>query len=203
MNRTHIIALAAVLLVAASIGIGYAVTYTGVTETTSELGYEKYSVSLTNAQGGVVSEPIAFDGPTCTTETVDTLKTITVTGTTATATGYQIKVECPSTQTLNVRAKLVMEDQRSWAIIDRISFTVTSGDTNTYTWQPTGSSWNDASISLGNMSPSNTYDLTITVVYKSIVFTDIISTETDDFLDLTGMKVILAGSVHDPIVAAA
>ena len=202
MNRTHIIALAAIMLVAASIGIGYAVTYTGVTETTTELDYEKYSVSLTDSQGGVVSAPIAFDGPTCTTETVGTLRTITVTGGTVTASGYQIKIECPSTETLDVRAKLVMLDQRSWAVIDHISFAVTSGDTNTYTWQPTGNSWNDASISFGSMSPSNTYDLTITVVYKSIVFTDIISTETDDFLDLTGMKVILAGSVHDPIVAA-
>lgn len=199
-NSNIIIAMIAVAAIAAA-GIGYAVVYTGVADTSSHADFDQYMIEIDNSGGNQITAPITITQPTVTTDEdpVTHLADIAVTASTATSATYKIKVTCPDSS-LYVRAKLQMEDLRSWAIINTITMTVGS---TTYTWTCNGNNYQDVTKDLGSLSRGVSYDVSITVTYRECSFTDIYTEEEDlDFLDISGMKLILAASTHNPLTSS-
>ena len=207
--KNSTIAFSVIALVALSlVGAGYAVTYYGVTETSSTLGFDEYAIYITNADETTqISTPITVAGPTYTKvddsftasdghTTVDT-STVTVSaGAVSPSSTYKLKIDAPAGMGLSVRAKIVMDDARTWAFIN--SIVITAGNSNTVTWQPTGSTWTEQSQLFSSFN-AGTYNLSITVNYKATEFTDI-HTDVDDFNFMTiGMKLILALADDDPV----
>ena len=199
--KNSAIAIAAVALIAATlIGAGYAVTYYGVTETNSSMSFDEYAIRITSGDGQTqISTPIIIDGPTYTQVNDDLAHTTTITVENTTETpdsSYYLKIDGPTGLNLNVRAKIVMDDPGTWAIINNI--TLTAGSTNTVSWVPTGANWNEESRLFSPMT-TGTYNLSISVTYKAVEFQDI-STQAESlsFLNL-GMKLVLALSDDDPV----
>ena len=199
MKNTNVLAVIVVMAIAA-VGIGYAVTYTGVADTSSTAAYDQYMIEIDNSGGNQIISPITVAQPTVTTTEDQTthLADVTVASGTATSATYKIKVTCPDSS-LYVRAKIQMDDLRSWAMINTITMTVGS---TTYTWTCNGNNYQDVTKDLGSLSRGVSYDMSISVTYRACTFTDIYTEEEDlDFLDL-GIKLILAASTHNPLTSS-
>lgn len=213
--------IAAMILIAtiAFTGFGLATVYTGTTHTSSPVSYDDMTVDILNRNGTEASS-IVFSGPGYT-KTGSSDVTYTITGETVNINNYKLSLS----DNAYVRATVIMDDPRSWWMIDSIVITVYQ-DTEcthiagTYEWAPsdatapgpgdTWASWiDDGDIWVADVPPAiqlnTTYAnyLDIEIVFRDCSIT-VNSNEApegstlDAFLDVAG-KIVFSAGTTDPM----
>ena len=209
-----------VLITAIAItGVGLAVVYTGTTHTSSPVSYDAATVDVTNRNGSQ-ADSISFSGPEYD-SSGSTNVTYTIHSSTVNIESYKLTLS----DNMYVRAAVIMDDPRSWWMIDSIVVTVYQ-DTSctqvagTYEWSPldeaapgvgdTWASWtNDDVIWVADVPPAVLLRTTDANYLKvSITFRDCSITlnsneapsgsTLDAFLDMSG-KIVFSAGATDPM----
>lgn len=219
MKRT--IAVMVLVTLIAVTGIGIAAVYTGTTHTSSPVSYDGVTVDVTNRNDSTATS-ITFSGPEYS-KTGSTNVTYTVSADTVNIDDYKLALSDNS----YVRAMVIMDDPRSWWMIDSIVITVyrDSGCTQvagTFEWSPsdaaapgvgdTWASWMDedevwvadvsSAVQLRSLD-ANYLDIDITFRDCSITVN---SNETPEgstlgaFLNMSG-RIVFSASLTDPMSA--
>jgi hypothetical protein len=213
------IAVMIVITLIAVAGVGLAAVYTGTTHTSSPVSYEDVTIDVTNRDGSGASA-ITFTGPEYNSSGSNDV-TYTVYSDTVNIDDYKLTLS----DDMYVRAAVLMDDSRSWWMIDSIVITVYQ-DTSctqavgTYEWHPTSAaapgvgdtwaSWMDygdvwvadvPSALLLRTSYANYVDIDIT--FRSCTIT-VNSNETPEgstlgaFLNMSG-RIVFSAAADDPM----
>ncbi len=218
MTKHAILAMIIIAAIAAA-GIGFAAVYTGTTHTSSPVDYDSLTIDVVN-RNGTQAGSITFLGPEYETSG-STDVTYTVHADTVSIEDYKLSIS----DNAYVRAAVLMDDPRSWWMIDSIIITVYQDSSctqivGTYEWNPsdaaapgqgdTWASWIDTGdIWVADVPPAlqlrtsdaNYLDVDITFRDCSITLN---TNETpqgstlDAFLNMSGRIVFSAGET-DPM----
>ena len=134
MTKRAILAMVLVTAIAIT-GAGLAAVYTGTTHTSSPVSYDGITVDVTN-RDGTAAESITFTGPEYNVSG-STNVTYTVYSSTVHIDDYKLILS----DNMYVRAAVLINDPRSWWIIDSIVITVyqdtaCTQTVGTYEWSP-------------------------------------------------------------------
>ena len=197
MNKKLLIVAVVSIVAIATIGTGFAVGgYTAKMISTDTVQYDGYSVNILDNNGNQLNQPLYLEGLEEDTDYTDVNNVISVTGTSKSVEGY-VAVHAPTGQTANVREWIMMNDVRSWSIIESITISIDSGSSTVlYNSNSTSTSNPSANATLTN----GDHHFVLTVTYKTCTLY-VESSESRGFLDLSGSKLMFALSNSDPLSA--
>ena len=189
MKRTAMFAIVAVIIAfTAVIGTGLAVSYTATTVSSNNtLSYSGDVVEIVKPDGATLDTALPIVGPTANVYE----NQVIVSEKQTMLTGYKIRIDTNQTS-LAVRCWVLLEDARSWAIIESMILSV---DTREVGFLNEGvSSIPSAPISLAK----GLHQFTFTIKYKQTTL-DLNGTENTNFLDLSGARLVFVVGNSDPL----
>lgn len=190
-NSLMFLAIVSVSLMAVA-GIGFAVTYTATTVSTdNDLTYKANVIDIVDLHGESIGAALEIPGPTY--SIVD--DRVEVTSNTVWLREYKLKIYAADGD-LNVRSWIILNDERSWAMIDNISLVIDDGETSRNT-----NFLSDGTSSVPSESmllDSGEYTLTLSITYARVAF-DLDEDDGMDFLDLTGSRLVFLVADADPL----
>ena len=213
MRRILILAIAAAAVLSVA-GIGFAVTYSGTALTTSTIEYDGYRINILNDDESQISGALTFDGPDYTAPPAgpgENTRTYTITASETHIDDCKLSLN----KDMNVSAMIVMDDDRSWWLIDSITVRVYSDANRTqlkgsYVWEPTSAaasneswaSWTDTGdvvwtqgVQSIDLISTDANALIVTIVYRTDSITISTSENSDDpdlLFDMGG-KIVFMG----------
>ena len=189
MNRTALIAIAvAAIAVFAGVGVGFAVTYSATTVSSGNtMSYSGDLVEIVKPDGSTLKSALPIVGPNATVYD----NQVTITSDPCMITGYKLRIDTEK-DNLTLRCWILLEDVRSWAIIQNVTLSVNN---RTVGFLHDGSS--SIPSSAITLAPG-IYQFTFTITYKQTTIT-LNGTEDTGFLDLSGSRLIFVVGDSDPL----
>ena len=195
-SKCLVIAVAAVALTSI-VGVGFAVvTYTATTVSSDNtVDYIGHTVDVVDSNGAPIQSSLLIAGPTVSGS--GTENEIIVSASTTTISGYKVRVNADQGEELYVRCWVLLDDARSWVIIDNITLTITisENETRTVNFLASGvSSVPSDSILLA----AGSYSFTFAITYSAKT---LLLAEDEDvgFLNLSGSKLVFMVGDTDPL----
>ena len=197
MKRSLLTVIAVSVIIASVAGIGFAATYTATTVSNDNtVEYYGNTVEFVNLNGDPVGNSLAIAGPTV----IPVGNEYEVTANTVWINNYKIKINAEDNSSLYIRCCMILDDIRSWAIIQNVSLTVNDGTTDrNLTLLDNSTSTPVSSVASEAVSlPEGSHSFSLSVTYRHLVFNP--DYESDlGFLDLTGAKLVVVAGETDPL----
>ena len=194
MNRSSMVLGVVAVLILASVGTGFALSYISTTTSRNNtVQYNGITLDIEDSHEIILSTPLSVVGPT-TQQTEGNLTHISG-GCSFT---YYLKVNCPSNAYL--QCWTVLNDAKTWAVIDSISLSIVIGGVTKMTEFTHDTSATLSTVSIPSESlqvSSGTYSFTVSIQYREIDL-DLVG-ENLDFLDLSGSTLTFSASTSAPV----
>ena len=191
MNNKRMLALIIPVVVIAAIGCGYAWNLASVSVSDeNEVSFTPNTVEILNSDDTERTSFLPISNPSATINGNE----VTIQRNTTYVTGYKLKVSTSESEGLKVRSWVMLNDPRSWAMIESITLTVGDTSTDLYSYTVHDSSAPSAVFTLQD----GTYDLSLSITYRNVTF-DLNGVEDNRFIVMDGSKLVFAAGETDPL----
>ena len=197
MSRNYLVLAIVVVVVMASVGSGFALSYLSTTTSRNNtVAYEGITLDLQDNDHLSLNTNIPVVGPT--TELTDNNLTHISGGCNL---SYYLVVNCPAESSVYMQCWWLFSHTETWAVVDSITLSITVGGVTKQTvfTQPATSQ----TVQLGSIPSealqlsSGTYSFSVSIQYRNIDLD--LSGENQNFLNLSGSSITFSASTSAPV----